>query len=289
VDGQGGYVKFYRSVESSEDFVGLRPDQCWVAARIVQLANYKPGFHRFRGQAIPVGRGELAHTLETIASRTGATIKVVRTTVARLVQSGFLGTRTGTVAGTAYRILIVRNYERYQGDEPEPGTEPGTVAGSDRARTGHGPGTDRALRERREEGKKEDSAPAPQALPLSAVASTEGDTTPAAPPATAPGAKPAPERRTDARVSPLTAAMASAYEQERGDKYLHGGAKDATALKRLLSVADGEEIIRRWRLALRDEGFHRCDSFAQLAQSNHWNHYARGTTQGPRSLRKLTA
>jgi hypothetical protein len=149
-----GYIKLFRSIESSEDFAGLRADQAWVAVRILQLANFKPAFHSFRGQPIRVGRGELAHTLDTIAKRAHTTIKVVRTTIARLQRTGFLGTRTGTVAGTPYRILIVKNYERFQGEDSDTGTAPGTAAGSDRARTGHESGTDRALREEGEEGKK---------------------------------------------------------------------------------------------------------------------------------------
>lgn len=237
---EGGYIKFYRSIEDSEDFVGLRPDQCWVAIRIAQMANFKPGFMRFRGQAIPVGRGELGHTLETIARRTGASIKVVRTTVSHLVQTGFLGTRTGTVAGTSYRILIVRNYDRFQGDDDESGTVAGTVAGSDRARDGHETGTKRK-KGRREEGEEEKQQTAP---------------------AGAPGFKAAQTRLVDA------------FFEAKGAKYLWQAAKDSEGLKRILALGVPlSEIEARWRAGLKGKGWNSCASIAQLAAK--WNDLAK--------------
>jgi hypothetical protein len=285
-DREGGFIFWHRRLYSSPVWRSLTKGQRWVFQSVLVLANYrrKPlGY--FGGELVYVERGELAHEVEKIAAHAEESYATARKAIEKLVTFGVLEVRWSFGAHNRVRILRVVNYERYQ----RPTQQPNNETGDDRTTAAQQPHNSRTTREEGEEGKKKDSAPAPQAPPLLAAAPLESDTPPAAPPATAPGAKPAPERRTDARVSPLTAAMASAYEQERGDKYLHGGAKDATALKRLLSVADGEEIIRRWRLALRDEGFHRCDSFAQLAQSNHWNHYARGTTQGPRSLRKLTA
>lgn len=262
---EGGYIKFFRSVESSEDFIGMRPDQCWIAMRIVQLANFKPGFMPFRGQAIPVGRGELGHTLETIARRTGATIKVVRTTIDRLVRTGFLGTRTGTVAGTAYRILIVRNYERFQGEDEEPGTAAGTAAGSDRARTGHEAGSDRALREEGEEGEEGNLFPA-------SGEAGQGDE----------GKKAAGKKTTDPRFAPLRAA----WEQEfaathAGAAYRWQGPPDAKGIHRVIAVPVEEfrEVARR---GLNATGFLRCGTVAKLTSGEVWNQLAGTGPPGPR-------
>lgn len=265
-----GYVKLFRSIESSEDFAGLRADQAWVAVRILQLANFKPAFHSFRGHPIRVERGELAHTLETIAARAHTTIKVVRTTIARLQRTGFLGTRTGTVAGTPYRILIVKNYERFQGEDSGEGTAAGTAAGSDRARTGHESGTDRALREEGEEGKKETLALAPLGAPPKA----------------------AKEKHPTALRRSLSDALVAAYAVARGTPYGWDGVKDGAALSRLLDWSkDVNEHARRWRLAISapQDSFHRVDSVAAFATSRIWNHYAPNVaaSSGPR-LKTLT-
>jgi hypothetical protein len=170
-DREGGYTFFFRSVESSPDFLGLRADQSWVAIRLTQLANFKPAFCRIRGQAVRVERGELAHSLETIAERTNVTVKVARTTINRLLKSGFLssreieisGTAAGTGPGTKVRILRVVSYDKFNPHGEFAGTTPGTPAGSDRAGDGHAPGTDRALREEGEERSNDQIPPTPQA------------------------------------------------------------------------------------------------------------------------------
>lgn len=85
------------------------------------------------------------------------------------------------------------------------------------------------------------------------------------------------------RHASLTSLLVADFERVRGSKYLHQGAKDAAALKRLLAVTeDDAEIRRRWTAALRADGFHRCDTLAQLAQ--HWNHFAQ---QGGATVKRL--
>jgi hypothetical protein len=98
--------------------------------------------------------------------------------------------------------------------------------------------------------------------------------------------KPSP-KQADPRVTPLTESLCAAFADVRGDKYLHGGAPDAAALKRLLALADAPEIVRRWRLALADEGYHRCNSFAELSTARNWNHFARGALQPVSRMRDL--
>jgi hypothetical protein len=92
----------------------------------------------------------------------------------------------------------------------------------------------------------------------------------------------------DARLKPLLGDIEAAFLVARGSKYLHGGAKDTQALKRLLAANEPAEILRRWKASLAEDGFHRCDSIAQFATSTHWNHFSAGGASRPK-VRILTA
>ena len=83
------------------------------------------------------------------------------------------------------------------------------------------------------------------------------------------------KEKPDHRLKPLTDAMVRAFAEVRnGETYPHQRAKDTQALKRLLSIAEPSEIIRRWRVGLSAVGFHRVQSFAELAMPEKWNHHA---------------
>jgi hypothetical protein len=82
------------------------------------------------------------------------------------------------------------------------------------------------------------------------------------------------DKKIDPRVRLLSLRLEAVFLQLRGAKYAHGGAKDTMALKRMLGWVDEQEIERRWRASVAAQGFHRCDSFAQLAMSQHWNFYS---------------
>ncbi len=63
------------------------------------------------------------------------------------------------------------------------------------------------------------------------------------------------------------------YGEVRGEKYVHGGAKDTLAVKRLLKIATAAEVIARWRHALAlGSKWPGCSTFAQLASK--WNDLA---------------
>ena len=96
----------------------------------------------------------------------------------------------------------------------------------------------------------------------------------------APSARPASRAAVDPRLKPLEEQLVAVFGEVRaGEKYLHGGAKDTQALKRMLAVAEPAEIVRRWRLALTAQGFHHCESFAELARQEKWGHF--GGTGSP--------
>jgi hypothetical protein len=75
------------------------------------------------------------------------------------------------------------------------------------------------------------------------------------------------------RVPGLAWSLADAYQEVRGEKYAHGGAKDTKALGRLVKIADNAEINRRWRHALAlGSKWPGCSTFAGLASK--WNDLA---------------
>lgn len=149
-DREGGYIKIHRRVRSSPVWQALRADQRWVTVEILLAANWKPSTASWHGRMYEVARGELAHTLATIAERAGVSVKVVRSTVAVLLAGAFLEERypmPGTGPGTGPRVLKVLNYEKFQ-DAPD----------DDGHGFGHGSGTDQAQREEGEEGEEEKHA-----------------------------------------------------------------------------------------------------------------------------------
>jgi hypothetical protein len=269
-----GFIVVHRRVRSSALYQSLTAEQRSVFYALLLLANWKDGQMRVGEVAETVARGELAHSLATIAKEAKVSIKVVRTTIAKLavddraaggrgpflverwIGSGprvgtYPGTVTGTVpgteTGTGLRVLRVVNYDEYQSVTDDEGTAVGTVTGSVKgtrgARDGHDRGTNRTRVTKEPTDLFAPATPSPPS-PLKA----------------------------------LEAELAADFLAARGDKYLHGGAKDTEALKRLMSAGSADDVRRRWRLALRAEGFHRCDSFAQLAMPAHWNHFAGGSS-----------
>jgi hypothetical protein len=147
LDREAGFVVLHRRIGSWPLWRSLRAEQRHVVTTILLLANWAPGSFWYGTTEVKVGRGELAHSLEAIAEAAGTSTKIVRTVVAKLVSEGFLGTRPGTESGTGPRVLIVRNYDRYQSPGDETGAPPGTASGTARAQRGHGVGTAGALRE----------------------------------------------------------------------------------------------------------------------------------------------
>ena len=68
-------------------------------------------------------------------------------------------------------------------------------------------------------------------------------------------------------VKALTNRLMDTFQEVRGQKYLHGGAKDRLALDRL-SKFEPDEILRRWRRGLEEKvnPWLQVNTFAQLAQ-----------------------
>ena len=73
-------------------------------------------------------------------------------------------------------------------------------------------------------------------------------------------------------MSALRDAMCAAFLDVRMEKYAYQGAKDTEALKRMMKTGPPEEILRRWRWSLTEDGFAGCNDIADLARK--WNHYS---------------
>lgn len=89
--------------------------------------------------------------------------------------------------------------------------------------------------------------------------------------------KPSPEHQT------TIDRLVKSFEESCGSRYAFMGGRDATAVKGLLSIADGDEIDRRWRLALKHKGFPEVRTIGQLHQ--HWNQFVAGPRESPPSRR----
>ena len=153
---EGGWVAVHRRLRSSELYRSLTAEQRSVFVTLLLLANWadRPAF---LGRTwVTILRGELAHSLVTIAADAAVSVKVVRTTITKLMaddspaggRGPFLGERyTGTDKGTGYRILRVLRYDEYQSQAADEGTPMGMPG----ARQGHTTGTAGAPREQVEQ------------------------------------------------------------------------------------------------------------------------------------------
>ena len=147
---EGGFIYLHRQTWSSPDLADFKGQHLAVFFTVLHLANWKPGFFWVGTERVEVGRGELAHSIKTIAREARVSLKVARATLDKLLGRKILEAKKGTQEGTGIRVLRVCNYEKYQTSTPTDGTQEGTP----RARVGHGEGTPRAQIEEGEERKK---------------------------------------------------------------------------------------------------------------------------------------
>ena len=103
--GEGGYIKIYRSIVDWEWFQDHNTLHLWIY--ILLRANYEPS--RFMGMKIQ--RGEMIESLAVMAENTGLTINEVRTALRHLNSTGEI-TSKGTRFGTRIKV---HKYAMYQG------------------------------------------------------------------------------------------------------------------------------------------------------------------------------
>lgn len=165
VDRERGFIIIQRRIQSSPIWRSLSGEQRSVFLSILLLANWSEDRFMYGTEWVEVGRGELAHALETIADHAAVSIKVVRTTIKKLLSGHVVSERTGTASGRGPRVLTVLNYNRYQDRPDEEGTPTGTPGAQDRAQTGHATGTPGAPREQDQQDQQEKLALRPSTSP----------------------------------------------------------------------------------------------------------------------------
>lgn len=252
-----GFIVLLRQVRSSALWRGLSAAQKGVTVTILLLANWRPRRARWGASWYEVQRGELSHTLESIAEEAGCTVKVVRTTLAALMADDsdlggngpFLAEKypiKGTGPGTGPRILTILKYDEYQSIDDSDGTVSGTAG----AQVGHGGGTAGAERE-----------PVQPDQPHQ----PERETAPAVEPAPTPAAP-------TSSLSPqqIFIICAKSFKELRGVSYTvpdeRARAADQAAAGELARTGDAEEVKARWEAALCNKGWPRIDSIADLAK-----------------------
>jgi hypothetical protein len=129
---EGGFVAFHRRMLSSPELLDFRHEQLWVFVVIISLANWRPGSFTLGGRTVDVGRGQLAHSVETIAKVARVSVKTARTTIEKLISRGQMsGTDLGTRSGRRVRVLTIVNYSKYQDVAETSGRRSGTDIGTD--------------------------------------------------------------------------------------------------------------------------------------------------------------
>lgn len=97
-----------------------------------------------------------------------------------------------------------------------------------------------------------------------------------------------PQLGANPRHAPLVAQLADVFREARGVEYGFQGGKDGRAVATLLLLGPDQEILTRWKRALKLERFPGCSSIAELAQR--WNHLGGNPpATGPPGKPKATA
>lgn len=130
MQGEGGFVRDYRSTIDWEWFTDVNTAHLWEYIRL--RVNYEPS--KFKG--IEIKRGQMLESIATISKQTGLTYKQVRTALNHLKKTGEIECQRAI-----YGMLItVIKYDIFQVQSDAKGTQSGTQ----RAKGGHAKGTQRA-------------------------------------------------------------------------------------------------------------------------------------------------
>lgn len=82
----------------------------------------------------------------------------------------------------------------------------------------------------------------------------------------------------DPRHAPLVVAMGEAFLEAKGHTWVFDG-REAKAVTALLALGAPEEVLRRWRRALRHVGYPKVSAPSELAPAKAWNAF--GADAGP--------
>jgi hypothetical protein len=264
MDREGGFIVIHRRILSSPVYQSLSAEQRSVFLTLLLLANWKDNPVLINGSWEVIKRGELFYSLSEIAKRAGVGIRVVRTTIKRLTADDskiggngpVLTTRrllqksdtaADKAADKAPRVITIRNYSRYQDVGGSADTAADTAADTSPTQARHKP----------------DTSPTPieQGKPVEPVEPVEPPTSRAS----AGSAQRSLLDKSEQGESKVKSARHKAtvdlwcrlWSELRGGTYRVSGAKDGSAVKRLLTYpeATDAEIEKRIRHAFTDQWF----------------------------------
>lgn len=124
-----GWIKLHRAIMDHPDWLSepFTRAQAWVD--LLLLANHKAGHIRKRGIAITVDRGQVGHSEQTLASRWQWSKGKVRRFIVELTRlsqvSRRISQKTVLKKTSVSSLIYIVNYEKYQMNGTEDGTEDG--------------------------------------------------------------------------------------------------------------------------------------------------------------------
>ena len=108
-----GFIRLYRKMTEWEWFTDYKV--LVVFLHLLLMANWKPG--RFQGHEVPVGA--CVTSIRHLSERTGLSIKSVRTAIEKLRSTNEIGIETAN----RFTVIFIKNWAKYQGDEPTIGKQ----------------------------------------------------------------------------------------------------------------------------------------------------------------------
>lgn len=124
-----GWVKIYRSIQNS-NVTERGATRLGIVVNLILDARVSPGFEN----GIFLERGQLVASYRSLAQKYGVSVKILRTTIEHLKNTGFLTTHNIICSNGMKTIYTILNYDKFQGAkteicEPE-GTPSGTPSGT---------------------------------------------------------------------------------------------------------------------------------------------------------------
>lgn len=111
-DGNGGYVKIYRSIIENPAFRNV--EEAMFFAFLVLKANWKPGERRYDDRVYRLDRGELVIGLRKLAEDFGWSHKKVRTLMKHLIDANMIVQKWAQHGAHRAPVTTICNYEKFQ-------------------------------------------------------------------------------------------------------------------------------------------------------------------------------
>lgn len=124
-----GWIRLHRKIMGTPEWLAepFTRGQAWVD--LLLLANHAPGYIRRRGILIEVERGQVGHSEEALAARWSWSRGKVRRFLSELTRlcriSRKISEKTVQKNTSVSSLIYIVNYDRYQVDSTENGTEDG--------------------------------------------------------------------------------------------------------------------------------------------------------------------